>query len=36
LPACVTTKSVAEALKTVPVGAPGTETVSACFAPVPV
>src|SRR6185437_11610826 len=36
LPPWLTTKSVATPLKTVPVGPPGTETVSACFAPAPV
>jgi hypothetical protein len=33
LPFWLTTKSVGLPLKTVPEGAPGTETVSACFAP---
>jgi hypothetical protein len=34
-PPWLTAKSVVLPLKTVPVGAPGTETVSATFAPVP-
>jgi hypothetical protein len=34
-PFWLTTKSVALPLKTVPVGEPGTETVSGVFAPVP-
>jgi hypothetical protein len=35
LPFCETTKSLALPLYTVPVGAPGTATVSACLAPLP-
>src|SRR6266852_132527 len=35
LPLWLTTKSVAAPLNTVPVGPPGTETVSACFTPLP-
>jgi hypothetical protein len=35
LPLWLTTKSVATALNTVPVGPPGTDTVRACFAPLP-
>jgi len=34
-PFWLTTKSVATPLNTVPVGPPGTATVSACFAPLP-